>query len=243
MSRSPNNPSFSLSTTLSYAGEAYGKLGTNSVDSDTFFKAMGYGGRSGASMSALASLRHFGLIEGRGDNVQLSDLFMKIAAPLDDSEKEQSLYEASRKPAVYNELFKEYNPLPPADILKSIAIRRYGFSENAAKKFVSTILDTEELVKSYKPADNSSQREQPSSVLQTPEAPIVRELESRVIQNPNSIATDTLQFKLSSKTKAEVSFFGPVSKKAIDRLIKHLEFTAEIYDDEEKSNYLMPTET
>lgn len=235
MSRSPNSPAFSLASTLSYADEAYGKLGTSSVDSDTFFKAMGYGGRSGASMSALASLRHFGLAEGRGESVQLSELYLKIAVPLDDSERQQALYEASRMPSIYKELFNEYDPLPPHDILKSIAIRRYGFSENAAKKFVSIISDTEEMVQSYKPVEPDIEKAE-VELAEVPSVPFVKDAAIFANENVASDSTDVLRFKLSSETKAEVLFFGPVSKKAIDRLIKHLEFTAEIYEEDEASS-------
>ena len=227
MSRSPKYPSCSLQSALSYAEKAYEKIGNSTVDSSTFIESMGYSGRSGASVSTLAALRYFGLLDGRGEDVKFSELYLRIVRPVEENEAKIALNEAARNPTVFSEFFNEYEILPPKDILKSLAVRKYGFSEKGAKKFTSNLLDTSLLLLND---ENNSPNLSEENV--SKESSSSLSVETSKSSSTSSIAaSDRLKFKLSPDVSAEVFFYGEVDRDILRRLIRHLELTSEIYDE------------
>jgi len=237
MSKNLKYPSCTLESALEYAKKIYSNLGSNSIDTDSFLKAMGYGGRSGASMSTLASLKYFGLAEGRGEDIKLSELFMKIARPLDEREKLSAIFEASRMPDLYSKLAQEFEPLPSTDVLKSVLIRHYGISEKSAEKVTYNFLKTVEFG-GEKPLESDKNRVETDERFFDSATDRIEALTGSYIdQNatpvlPTQLTSDILRFKLSSESSALIEFYGPVNAKIIQRLIKHLELTKLMYEEE-----------
>ncbi len=231
MSRSPNYPSFSLPTAIDYADKAYVSVGKNSIDSETFFTAMGYSGKSGASMKAIAALRAYGLVAGRGDDVQLSNLYMRIAKPLDAEEKTEALREALNSPKLFAEILVQYENLPSSDILRSVVIRKYDFNESGAKKFVKNLSESIDYVEQnsvFKIVDKNH-----DGIVDIDKGDRVEEntaLKTEVSLYPKE-NHQTLKFQLGRDTHAEVVFVGEVSSKTIEHLILHLNLTKAIYSE------------
>jgi len=229
MSRSPNYPSFSLPTAIDYADKAYLSVGKNSIDSESFFSAMGYSGKSGASMKAIAALRAYGLVSGRGDDVQLSELYMRITKPLDSVEKTEALNEALNSPKLFAEILGQYENLPAENILRSVVIRKYNFQESGAKKFVSSLTDSMQYVEqnsvSLNLEGNQNQVEEGDNLDETTVS------DAEVMSSPNA-NYEVLRFQLGRDTHAEVKLIGEVDSKTIEHLISHLNLTKQIYSEE-----------
>jgi len=236
MSRSPKYPTKSLETALNMAEKAYNNLGTTSVSTETFYQALGYGGRNGASQGALAAIKYYGLVEVSGDEVQISDLFQKIYRPLNDQEKYDGLKQASKEPKLFGELLSEYDVIPPANLLASIAIRKFGFSETGAKRFAKSLIATNAFVESNKPDQTPSDTlgKEPNPLpLDDNSNTALKSVNSALLSaEPNNadISENTLKFQLSQSTTAEVKFNGEIDHTMIERLIKHLQLTKEIYE-------------
>ena len=248
MSKANSSPTFSLGKAISYADKAYEAVGKGSVSADTFYNAMGYSGKSGASMKAIAALRHYGLLDGRAEDVQLSELYMRIVRPLDPNEKYLALREASMMPTVFSELTSEFEKLPPPEILKSIAIRRYGFTESGAEKLTKVLNSTLEYVSAYSTevrppnADEHAEYEQDkgyagpatqSAKIQNAEESAYSVNKAKSMKVLHNEDEEVFQFRLTKSSSAEVRISGEITESAIRRLITHLEFTAEIYSDSE----------
>lgn len=239
MARSPNYPTKSLETSFEQALNAYNSIGTTSVSSDTFCEALGYSGKNGASLSAIAAVRQYGLIEGRGEDIQISTLFQKIFRPLNEVERYQGLREASLKPKVFAEIFSEYENLPPENLLASIAIRKFGFSEAGAKKFSRSITETYKYVEAAKPKEfieeadsstsNTDDATEESAASNVPDQQIKKpiDIEQPLLETGNN----SLKFKLSKDVSVSLAFTGSINSIMLDRLIGHLNLTKDIYEE------------
>lgn len=79
--RSPRFPGHSVNDAIEFARRIYDGAHTSQIDSLTAIKLMNFSGKSGASATALGSVRQFGLIEGVGEKTRISNLALKILEP------------------------------------------------------------------------------------------------------------------------------------------------------------------
>lgn len=154
--RSPNYPSIGLQEAISLAKQLWDREKKSQVPSEVAARAWGYKGQNGVSRMKLASLKKFGLLEGRGgDGVRLTDLAMHLVTyPLDSAEYYEAKNEAARKPELFAEVLQTH-PHASNENLQAYLITRKGFSASGAKQFVKAFRETVELVNPQEPSDNS----------------------------------------------------------------------------------------
>lgn len=248
MARSPNYPSLPLPKAVALAQEIYSRAHRNAIDPSTAYELMGFSGKSGASLSALAGLRQFGMVDGRGDSLRVTDLAERIFNPLSEDEKRDALLEAARMPEFFSVLNQEFNgKIPSENVIKSIAIRKHGFSPSGAEGVTKSYLETIRYLDSLGlggSAELSSDSYEDESKVDT----LGRQSASQVARTapPNSapasppqsssalpVAVDTIEVPLTKSVRARVIFDAKINATHIERLIKILETLKDSYEDEE----------
>jgi hypothetical protein len=139
--RSPEYPAIGLKEAIDRVKLVYEKDYQNQLPKKVIAEHMGYKGLSGTSLTVLAALSKYGLLEGRGDETRVSDLALAIIAhPTGAPER----IEALRKAALSPELFSELDEKFPNGKASDSAIRSYLLTE----KFIPEAADT--AIRSYR---------------------------------------------------------------------------------------------
>jgi len=153
-SRSPRYPSHSLPQANEFVRKVYEGIHRSPVDSLTMLRIMGFAGKSGASATALGSMRQYGLIQGFADNTRVSDLALSILEPISDEERENAIKKAAESPAVFNQILERFGGRLPnsSDALRAYLIRELGFSSTGARDCIVAITGTQDFLRSLESA-------------------------------------------------------------------------------------------
>ncbi len=144
--RSPNYPSLSLPEALEKVKLVYDRQHTHGAPREVVVKSMGYNGINGASATAISALHKYGLLEGRGDEVRVSDRAMRYLNPMSAEERAEAIRDAAYEPTLFRELSEKFpGRLPNEDVLRSYLIRN-GFSPSAVSGLILSYRQTIELV-------------------------------------------------------------------------------------------------
>jgi hypothetical protein len=229
-SRSPRYPSHSLNDAIGYARKVYDGVHRSAVDSETVFRLMGFAGKSGASSTALGSIRQFGLIEGIGDRTKISDLGLKVLEPSNKSEFIEAISHAANQPSVFRAILERFSQkLPPVDEpIRAFLIREMQFSRNGVEECIAALRKTMQFISA--------------------EGAFIDEAESTVdtqdsVQGDNNLAAPLTNgissaeprhglrviLPLTKDCSVELNFDGNVSQKAVENLIRHVELMKEVW--------------
>ena len=218
-SRSPRFPSYPIKDAIVYAEKIYAGVHRSAIDAQTAFRLMGFAGKSGASATALGSIRQFGLIEGIGDNTRISDLALRILEPGTPTERRDAILEAARKPEVFRAIIDRFDGRVPTsdEPVRSYLIRELGFSKRGVEECLASLRATLDMVGDF--SADSSPTQQPSEAPQ----------EGSKLQNePESPShTDSIRIILTRDCTVALIFNGTVTERALTHLIRHLELTKE----------------
>lgn len=252
MTRSPSYPSVSLPRAVALAERIYSSAHRSAIDPETAYELMGFSGKTGASLSALAALKHYGLVEGRGDSLKVTDLAERIFNPLTDDEKLQALQESAQLPEFFAMLNQEFgDKLPAENVIKSIAIRKHGFSQSGAEGVAKSYAETLHYLKGLG-VTVSPRRSSDSEVSETAVEPQMSHIDTRLptreitsaaaeirpasYGSPSSTSSgDIIEVPLTRSVRARVIFDGKINAGHIDRLINILQTLKGSYEDEEEA--------
>lgn len=130
--RSPSFPQMGLKEAVEKAAILYRAIGRHATTREVVAKGLGYSGISGPSATLIGTLTRYGLLEGRGDEIKLSDAAMAILHPHSDQEKRDAIRAAARSPELFRELEEKFSGSTPGnELLRNYLIRK-SFSEQAA---------------------------------------------------------------------------------------------------------------
>jgi hypothetical protein len=230
--RSPNFPSLSLSRAIELAERVYSKAFTSAIETSIFLELMGFKGVSGASRTAMATLKQYGLLEGRDDNNKITRLAEQIIHPIDELDRHSAILEAAKKPIIYQEIFSQFKgSLPDDKVLKSFLIRKHNFSESGADTLIKSLRETEDFILPIQSSFNEAMKPDGSN-----QEVFVEEKTSDVGRNtPDGKADfvnqeEFLKVKVTPETTASVFIAGPISRRVIERLIAYLELSRDTID-------------
>lgn len=137
--KSPRAPSMPLDEAIEKAIRVYEREKRHAAPVDAVAQALGYkNANNGAALSALASLRYYGLVD-RHEEGRLSitkDVETYQYAP-DPSIKKQVLQKLLRAPAVFNELLDKFPSELPSDATLRFELINRGFSPASAESVIS----------------------------------------------------------------------------------------------------------
>lgn len=221
--RSPNYPRLSLRDAIERASKLYKAEYTHKTDKKAVAAALGYTSLNGASLTAISTLKQYGLLHEDGDSLRVSeDVVPLIMLPQGDPERVEALLRAASTPRLFSELREEYGETLPSDVSLRYALIKKGYTEKAANEVIRAYRDTLELVSEetagYTDAGDGDQQEvepqmERAVVGRQPSAP-------QFYGGGVGVSNDAriMQFQLPGNSTARIELSGDVTQEAIDML-------------------------
>ncbi|MCB2100131.1 MAG: hypothetical protein KDE22_04630 [Rhodobacterales bacterium] len=144
--RSPNYPAISLPFAIEKISTLYKNMHTHPGPRDVIAKAMGYASLNGSSMTVISALHKYGLLEGRGDEVKISDRAMCILHPESHEERVTAISDAASDPHLFVELDEKFPGRTPNDELLKNYLARHRFSPSAISQVIRSYRETKEFL-------------------------------------------------------------------------------------------------
>ena len=236
-SRSPRFPGHSLDQAIGFIRKIYDGVHRSAVDSLSAMQLMGFAGKSGASATALGSIRQFGLIEGTGDKTRVSDLALSILEPIDEDERALAILRAARFPNVFEQILDRFDGRLPTvnEPIRAFLIRELGFSKSGADDCLESIRATLQYAEGFAFKAGMPSEEEIHLELGPTDAPDPSgaNLDFRTsVRGSNSSPEESdehMLIPLTRDCKASLRFHGTVNEKAIANLVRHIELMKEIW--------------
>jgi hypothetical protein len=149
--RSPSYPSLSLPQAIDMVEKLHKANRTSVISRETAAKDMGYAGLTGRSLTVLAALAQFGLVEraGKGD-IKVSRRAVDILHSVDEADKAEAIQEAAFAPALFQQLRERFpEGVPSQNALRSYLIQR-DFGDVAIGPAITSFLETNAFVENAK---------------------------------------------------------------------------------------------
>ncbi|MEA2840655.1 MAG: hypothetical protein QOF41_1985 [Methylobacteriaceae bacterium] len=156
--RSPNFPAVPLGSALVMAKKAFDKENRNKMSRATLGLHLGHKTLSGPATIKIGALRSYGLVDGSGDELRVSDdAVTAVMAPADSRERKEAMRRLALNSELFKEIHKEFpDTLPSEDNLRYWLVKRQ-FTAKAAQIAAKAYLSTMRLVESGKePYDEGS---------------------------------------------------------------------------------------
>ncbi|SRR6266568_4356404 len=135
--RSPNYPKLPLEQAVELAKRLYEKVGKAKIKREVAIGALGYAGVNGASLTTIATLSAYSLLElERGEGVAVSPLAIRLMHPMNDSQRLEARRQAASNPKVFSELLSGGFQTMAEDVLAKHLIQS-GFTPDGAVKAAS----------------------------------------------------------------------------------------------------------
>jgi hypothetical protein len=146
-SRSPSYPQIGLREAVQRVKCVYDRDYRNSLTRGMAAERLGYSGLNGKSLAVLAALVRYGLVEGRGDEVRVTDLAARILAyPLASLERSEAVAEAARQPALFGRLDERFAEGAASDAAIRAWLVTQGFIPPAAEAAVRSYRETKQFL-------------------------------------------------------------------------------------------------
>ncbi|HEY3814763.1 MAG TPA: hypothetical protein VGL66_16210 [Caulobacteraceae bacterium] len=238
--RSPNYPSIPLGAALEGMRPVFTNEHRNKMSRSVLAKHMGYGSLNGRALAKIGAVRAYGLIEGSGDELRISDdAILALNAPAESAEGQTALSRMALRPTLFQELRKDFpDTLPSIENLKFTLIKR-GFvpdgAEKAAKNYLSTMNLVAGVPDPFNPPDE--EEEAPGGAAEEPKNhKDPKGSKGQEFRNPPSGDKVKLmpgERELTSGLLSKGANFrlivsGQIGVKEIERLISKLEIDKEI---------------
>jgi hypothetical protein len=162
--RSPNYPNMSLGPALEAIRAAYKAENRNKMSRTVLAKHLGYNSLNGRALGKIGAIRAYGLIDGSGDELRVSDdAITALMAPAGSQERTDALGRLAHKPTLFQELFKDFpDTMPSLENLKYSLVKRQ-FTPEASEKAAKSYLATMNLVAGIPDAYNGSESDEEES--------------------------------------------------------------------------------
>lgn len=141
--RSPRYPSIALSEAVKMARRIFNEDGMNAVDRESAVKHIGYTTLNGASATALASLKQYGLTSDAGKGMlRLTALALDLLEPESESAHAQAVQAAAFSPDLFAALRERFPEKVPSESNLRAHLLRQGFTNAAVKAVVPAYRET-----------------------------------------------------------------------------------------------------
>jgi hypothetical protein len=155
--RSPNYPNYDLEGALMLAGKVYGKDGRNKVSREALASHLGHESLSGPALGKIGALRAYGLLEGSGDDMRLSEAAVAaLKAPAGSEPHKTALLSLAIKPQLFQMIKAEYPHELPSKENLVFWLAKQGFNDVGAGIAANSYLKTMALVESLDSSYSSS---------------------------------------------------------------------------------------
>lgn len=216
--RSPNCPQIAFSEAIERGRKVYHEEHTYPAAKIAVAKDLGYSGLNGRSLTLIGSLRQYGILEGSGDALRVSDAAVAYYELQEGPERQQAISQMVFKPALFAEMKEQFGDVLPSEAnLKHWLIKK-SFLPKAAADIIRVYKANLELAtgeESVYIGDENNAEESPMS--NTPNFQPGQHKLSGVVQ--------TYSFALSADTRAELSIRGTVNAEELEMLRDQVELT------------------
>lgn len=251
--RSPNFPSMPLGDAIDAIKKVHAAEGRSKMPRLSAVKPLGYTSINGRSLSVLGALKAYGLIDGRGDELRISQEGFTLAnAPSNSDEYREALIACFRAPPAFQR-FAEEDEGASADTLKW-KLQKVGFQPDSAERLVRVYRESRELVNASGGAYQTSASEE-AGASENGFNPSLTDMMNELMPFPGkgnkkpdpaqgvtplqdqgglamSVHERVLQSGMLSKAASyRVIVSGPVGVAEIERLVKKIEMDKEILAD------------
>jgi hypothetical protein len=145
--RSPNYPAISLGEAIQRLKTIYDKQQRYPATREVLAQLLGYKGLNGASATIVSALSKYGLLEGHGDSLRVSELGQDLALHRKgDAEYTEALRTSAFMPAFFQEMSEQYPSGLPHDHSLRAALVKRGFNPKAIDYAVRSYRDTMEFL-------------------------------------------------------------------------------------------------
>ena len=161
-SRSPRYPNISLNDAVLKTRMIYEKEHMSPTTPEIAAEAMGYRGLNGASLKSISSLRKYGILEGRGDDLRISkDAQTLVIDSPESPEYRDALRRCALNPEVFSDLKRQF-PGRASERNITVYLERQGFKPVAAALAAQNYKETMTLVgQEQELDDNASKADSP----------------------------------------------------------------------------------
>lgn len=129
------------------AREIYNRDGMHPVDRETAVEHIGYSSLNGASATALASIKQYGLIEDAGKGMlKLTSLALDMLEPESEEGRDAALLKAAFSPSLFETLQGQFPGRVPSESNLRAYLLRNEFTQAAVKSVVPAYLETCEYI-------------------------------------------------------------------------------------------------
>ena len=158
--RSPRYPSLSLSEAEAAVKKIFNEDGMNPVDRESAVQHIGYSSLNGASATALASLKQYGLTSDAGKGMlQVTSLALDLIEPESDENRVDALRAAAFNPDLFASLNDRFPETIPSESNLRAHLLRQEFTSAAVKVVVPAYLETCEYLSQHAVSERSSHSE------------------------------------------------------------------------------------
>lgn len=182
--KSPRAPSISLDEAIDRVMKAYDKERLHPAPTEVVAQNLGYkGASSGSALSAMASLRYYGLLERPSDGLLAvtKDVEALKFAP-DEDLKRSLLLSFLRRPVLFSELLEKYATGLPSDANLKYDLIQRGFLPPSAGDVVAVFRRSVEFTRYFEGNDAES-----APALSDPTPAQVQELPQRLAAEPLAV--------------------------------------------------------
>jgi hypothetical protein len=153
--RSPKAPKLSLEESIERVRRIYQKAGKAAINKEVLVQAIGYSGISGASLTVLATLRQYGLLEANGDLLYVSPLSLRLLHPVNTDQETKARRESALLPQVFFQLNSEGFHIADEDVICNHLIQS-GFATDGARVVARIFKENTDFAKLNEQVNNTT---------------------------------------------------------------------------------------
>ncbi len=224
--RSPNCPQIPFLEAASRARLIYAREHTHPADKNVIAEDLGYTSISGASLSMIGALRQYGLLEASGEGLRISDTAVDFfELPGDSKDKKRAVLKMAFRPALFHELWKQYEGKPPSEANLRHTLIKKGFLPKTAEEVLRVYGENFKLIEDgdmeYNMENNSAitTAQEPS-----PLTPRQATIEASIPVSGSSISTPVGKDENGRAVFAHVRFDTAIRKEFVAGLKKYLDY-------------------
>jgi hypothetical protein len=222
--RSPNCPQITFQDAAEKGRKVFAEEKQHPAAKEVVAKDLGYSGLNGRSLTLIGALRQYGILEGSGDAMRVTDDAVAYFVRDDGAEKREAMKRMVYKPGLFAELNAQFaDALPSEGNLRHILVTK-GFSEDSAADVIRVYKANSELVGGNGGEYTESVEEQRpvmATATITPAKPIAGPL----------AGAWTWPLSVPRGVNAQLTLTGQFTKADIVRLKKQIEFLEESFDE------------
>lgn len=169
--RSPNYPYLGLGKAIEAVRPVLAKENRHKMPKLVLAKALGSNSLNGRVLARIGALRAYGLIEGSGDAMSVSDdAVTLVRAPADNPDRFAALERCAFRPPIFKKLREDSPNLATPPSLENIkySLAKEGFTDAAAGKAAKSYLSTIAFVAGQTSAYDSDEDEEEADDTETP---------------------------------------------------------------------------